>query len=42
VPMGSALHDATRSRVSAEVRGLVRLFALVLLIQAGSLAINIL
>ena len=42
VPMGSALHDATRSRISAEVRGLVRLFALVLLIEAGSLAINIL
>lgn len=42
VPMGSALHDATRSRVSAEVRGLVRLFALVLLIEAASLAINIL
>jgi phospholipid/cholesterol/gamma-HCH transport system permease protein len=42
VPMGSALHDATRSRISAEVRGLVRLFALVLLIEAASLAINIL
>lgn len=42
VPMGSALHDATRSRMSAEVRGLVRLFALVLLIEAASLAINIL
>jgi phospholipid/cholesterol/gamma-HCH transport system permease protein len=42
VPMGSALHDATRSRISAEVRGLVRLFALVLLIEATSLAINIL
>jgi phospholipid/cholesterol/gamma-HCH transport system permease protein len=40
VPMGSALHDATRSRVSAEVRGLVRLFALVLLIEAASLAGN--
>jgi phospholipid/cholesterol/gamma-HCH transport system permease protein len=42
VPMGSALHDSTRSRISAEVRGLVRLFALVLLIEAASLAINIL
>jgi phospholipid/cholesterol/gamma-HCH transport system permease protein len=42
VPMGSALHDATRSRISAEVRGLVRLFALLLLIEAASLAINIL
>jgi phospholipid/cholesterol/gamma-HCH transport system permease protein len=42
VPMGSALHDTTRSRISAEVRGLVRLFALVLLIEAASLAINIL
>jgi phospholipid/cholesterol/gamma-HCH transport system permease protein len=42
VPMGSALHDATRSRMSAEVRGLVRLFALVLLIEAASLAVNIL
>ena len=42
VPMGSALHDATRSRISAEVRGLVRLFALVLVIEATSLAINIL
>jgi phospholipid/cholesterol/gamma-HCH transport system permease protein len=40
VPMGSALHDATRSRISAEVRGLVRLFALVLLIEAASLAGN--
>lgn len=37
VPLGSALHDATRSRVSAEVRGLVRLFALLLLIEAASL-----
>jgi phospholipid/cholesterol/gamma-HCH transport system permease protein len=42
VPMGSALHDPTRSRISAEVRGLVRLFALVLLIEAASLAVNIL
>ena len=42
VPMGSALHDATRSRISAEVRGLVRLFALLLLIEAASLAVNIL
>jgi phospholipid/cholesterol/gamma-HCH transport system permease protein len=42
VPMGSALHDATRSRISTEVRGLVRLFALLLLIEAASLAINIL
>jgi phospholipid/cholesterol/gamma-HCH transport system permease protein len=42
VPMGSALHDPTRSRMSAEVRGLVRLFALVLLIEAASLAVNIL
>ncbi|MCG3189749.1 MAG: hypothetical protein LKCHEGNO_02247 [Burkholderiaceae bacterium] len=42
VPMGSALHDATRSRMSAEVRGLVRLFALVLLIEAASLAANVL
>jgi phospholipid/cholesterol/gamma-HCH transport system permease protein len=42
VPMGSALHDATRSRIRAEVRGLVRLFALLLLIEAASLAINIL
>ena len=42
VPMGSALHDATRSRMSAEVRGLVRLFALVLLIEAASLAVNVL
>ncbi|HSW23961.1 MAG TPA: ABC transporter permease, partial [Burkholderiaceae bacterium] len=37
VPLGSALYDATRSRVSAEVRGLVRLFALLLLIEAASL-----
>ncbi|HVQ06492.1 MAG TPA: ABC transporter permease [Burkholderiaceae bacterium] len=42
VPMGSALYDPTRSRMSVEVRGLVRLFALVLLIEAGSLAVNIL
>ncbi len=42
VPMGSALHDTTRSRMSAEVRGLVRLFALLLLIEAGSLALRIL
>ena len=42
VPMGSALYDPTRSRMSAEVRGLVRLFALVLLIEAASLAVNIL
>jgi phospholipid/cholesterol/gamma-HCH transport system permease protein len=42
VPMGSALDDATRSRMSAEVRGLVRLFALLLLIEAASLAVNIL
>ncbi|MBE7416563.1 MAG: ABC transporter permease [Ideonella sp.] len=41
VPLGSALHDATRSRVSAEVRGLVRLFALLLLIEAASLAANV-
>lgn len=40
VPMGSALHDDTRSRISAEVRGLVRLFALVLLIESASLAGN--
>lgn len=41
VPMGSALHDAVRSRgMSAEVRGLVRLFALLLLIEAISLAGN--
>jgi phospholipid/cholesterol/gamma-HCH transport system permease protein len=40
VPLGSALHDATRSRISAEVRGLVRLFALLLLIEAASLAGN--
>lgn len=40
VPMGSALYDDTRSRISAEVRGLVRLFALVLLIEAASLAGN--
>src|SRR5262245_37461963 len=38
VPLGSALYDATRSRISAEVRGLVRLFALLLLIEAVSLA----
>ena len=42
VPMGSALYDPTRSRMSVEVRGLVRLFALVLLIEAASLAVNIL
>jgi phospholipid/cholesterol/gamma-HCH transport system permease protein len=40
VPLGSALYDATRSRISAEVRGLVRLFALLLLIEAMSLAAN--
>jgi len=40
VPLGSALHDATRSRVSAEVRALVRLFALLLLIEAASLVGN--
>jgi phospholipid/cholesterol/gamma-HCH transport system permease protein len=40
VPLGSGLYDATRSRVSAEVRGLVRLFALLLLIEAASLAAN--
>ena len=38
VPLGSALYDAARSRISAEVRGLVRLFALLLLIEAASLA----
>jgi phospholipid/cholesterol/gamma-HCH transport system permease protein len=37
VPLGSALYDDTRSRISAEVRGLVRLFALLLLIEAASL-----
>ncbi|HEU5297293.1 MAG TPA: ABC transporter permease [Burkholderiaceae bacterium] len=40
VPLGSALYDDTRSRISAEVRGLVRLFALLLLIEAVSLAAN--
>jgi phospholipid/cholesterol/gamma-HCH transport system permease protein len=40
VPLGSALYDATRSRMSAEVRGLVRLFALLLLIEATSLVSN--
>jgi phospholipid/cholesterol/gamma-HCH transport system permease protein len=40
VPLGSALYDATRSRMSAEVRGLVRLFALLLLIEAASLVSN--
>jgi phospholipid/cholesterol/gamma-HCH transport system permease protein len=40
VPLGSALYDATRSRISAEVRGLVRLFALLLLIEASSLVAN--
>lgn len=40
VPLGSALYDDTRSRISAEVRGLVRLFALLLLIEAASLAVN--
>jgi len=40
VPLGSALYDDTRSRISAEVRGLVRLFALLLLIEAISLAAN--
>jgi phospholipid/cholesterol/gamma-HCH transport system permease protein len=40
VPLGSALYDDTRSRISAEVRGLVRLFALLLLIEAMSLAAN--
>ena len=40
VPLGSALYDDTRSRISAEVRGLVRLFALLLLIEAASLAAN--
>jgi len=40
VPLGSALYDDTRSRISAEVRGLVRLFALLLLIEAGSLVGN--
>ncbi|HSB25305.1 MAG TPA: ABC transporter permease [Burkholderiaceae bacterium] len=40
MPLGSALHDDTRSRVSAEVRGLVRLFALLLLIEAASLVVN--
>ena len=38
VPLGSALYDETRSRISAEVRALVRLFALLLLIEAASLA----
>ena len=37
VPLGSALYDDTRSRISAEVRGLVRLFALLLLVEAASL-----
>jgi phospholipid/cholesterol/gamma-HCH transport system permease protein len=40
VPLGSALYDATRSRIGAEVRALVRLFALLLLIEAFSLAAN--
>ena len=40
MPLGSALHDDTRSRIGAEVRGLVRLFALLLLIEAASLAVN--
>jgi phospholipid/cholesterol/gamma-HCH transport system permease protein len=40
VPLGSALYDDTRSRIGAEVRGLVRLFALLLLIEAASLVGN--
>jgi phospholipid/cholesterol/gamma-HCH transport system permease protein len=40
VPLASALTDATQSRISAEVRALVRLFALLLLIEAVSLAAN--
>ena len=42
IPMGSALHDAprTRTRTSAEVRGLIRMFALILLIEVASLVGN--
>jgi phospholipid/cholesterol/gamma-HCH transport system permease protein len=42
IPMGSALYDApeSRSRTSAELRGLVRMFALLLLIEAASLVGN--
>ncbi|MFO1219966.1 MAG: ABC transporter permease [Burkholderiaceae bacterium] len=42
IPVASALIDAapSRSRASAEVRALVRMFALLLLIEAASLAAN--
>jgi phospholipid/cholesterol/gamma-HCH transport system permease protein len=42
IPVASALIDAppSRSRTSAEVRALVRMFALLLLIEAASLAAN--
>jgi phospholipid/cholesterol/gamma-HCH transport system permease protein len=42
IPMGSALYDeaGSRSRTSAELRGLVRMFALILLIEAVSLVGN--
>lgn len=42
MPIGSALHDApaSRARTSAELRGLVRMFALLLLIEAASLVGN--
>lgn len=42
IPVASALIDAppSRSRTSADVRALVRMFALLLLIEAASLAVN--
>ncbi len=42
IPMASALIDPppSRSRTSAEVRGLIRMFALILLIEAASLVGN--
>jgi phospholipid/cholesterol/gamma-HCH transport system permease protein len=42
IPVASALIDAppSRSRTTAEVRALVRMFALLLLIEAASLAVN--
>jgi phospholipid/cholesterol/gamma-HCH transport system permease protein len=42
IPLASVLHDAgrTRARTSVEMRGLVRMFLVILLIEAASLIGN--
>jgi phospholipid/cholesterol/gamma-HCH transport system permease protein len=40
IPVASVLYDAGRSRTSVEMRGLVRMFLVILLIEAASLVGN--